>query len=233
MRRLRGILLLMLAGLAVPGTSRAADFGPPVQNLHTWHGRVTVERQESSAELVLVDDSGKLHQRFRVEADLPAGFPASFAAEAAELLAWEGNLVVVAPGEGQALHFTIPSINRETRLNAKRRGLELLIDPRQVDADLASRYRLTRIDTVSAILAKGGPAALVPFEPVAASRGMDKSDIVISHDDVPGEPGLGSCVKSCTADCGDGSTCAITCGTNRCGHCDCPLLCSCTFRPGA
>lgn len=222
-------LLLGLTSLTLTAAQSAPTFGPPLQTPRSWQGQVEMELREGQVVLAVLDDQGKVVRRFSVEAELPEGFPSYFEAKGAEILSWEGNLVVVASQEGQAFHFAIPAIDRQIERSAKVRGLTLEIDPEELDRELVAQYRLTRVDGTRAILAKGGPAAELPFGPVPGMREMAKSsDIGISIDTPPADPpGVGACMKSCTADCGDGSSCSITCGPNRCGYCTCPLSCGC------
>lgn len=229
LRSYRGALFFLLAALTISSAQAAPGFGPPLQTPETWQGRIEMEQQEGQVALALFDDRGGIVRRFSVEAALPEGFPASFEAQAAEVLAWEGNLVIVASEEGQAFHFAIPAIDQQIRRSARTRGLKLEIDPEELDRELAAQHRLIRVDTARVILSKGGPAAELPFGPVPGMRGIAKSsDIGISIDTPPADPpGVGSCMRSCTADCGDGSSCSITCGPNRCGYCTCPLSCGC------
>lgn len=222
-------LFLGLAALMVSAAQAAPVFGPPLQTPKSWQGRIEMEQREGQVDLAVFDDHGRIVRRFSVEAALPEGFPPSFEAQAADILSWEGNLVVVAAEAGQAFHFAIPAIDQQIQRSARTRGLKLQIDPARLDEELAAQNQLTRVDTATAILATGGPAAELPFGLIPGVRETAKSrDIGISVDTPPADPpGVGSCMKSCTAECGDGSGCSITCGPNRCGYCRCPLSCGC------
>lgn len=152
------------------------------------------------------------------------------AAESAQILTWEGNLVFLAPEEGKAFHFVIPSVDLQVRRDAAARRLPLEVSAEDIDA-LAARYDLTRIETATEILSWSGPAASQPEPAAGLTRGFLKSDIdysIYADPVVPFNPSQGSCGTSCATTCGDGSKCSVSCAPGECSHCSCPASCNCS-----
>jgi hypothetical protein len=196
----------------------------PLDTVATLRGPVEV-RSEDQAVLVTVGglDGDRL---FRIETDGQVGPPAAFRSELAQILFWRGHLVVMAPREGKALHFSIPGFEAAPgptdapRLGPKSDSLDL-------DAFLRARYELTEIDA-TALISRQGPSAFLPGEAGGPRSPRSKMDPIVLPPDPPGPNE--SCATSCSIACEGGSSCTATCGSGRCADCDCPASCSCRLQ---
>lgn len=207
----------------------AKDVGPPLQNLKTFAGRAEMQSESHRVTLRLLGNEGETLQRFSLVVAGEPELPEALSTAEAQIMLWEGNLVVIAPREGKAFHFEIPSINQLTRRNAAARRLPLQVSPEALDSDLEQRYALTRISSVVSIVAVGGPAARQPDSPDSLERDLLKAGIGISEDIIPSdEGGLSSCGVSCEINCANGSHCSVSCGQRQCASCRCPALCQCS-----
>lgn len=227
----RFVRAVFLFSLLSASTALAIDFGPPLQNLKTFTGRAELRTEGHKVTIRLLDDEGVVLQRFKVETSVPSETPDLLEIDAVQVMLWEGNLVVIVPQEGQAFHFAIPAINRQTRQRGAARRLPLTVNPEALDADLAQRYALIRIEEATSIVFVGGPAARLPESDDSLERETLRSGIGISNDTPPppmGEGGISTCGQSCSIDCGANNSCSASCnGLNQCASCACPALCKC------
>ena len=201
-------VLVMLAGSA--GFAAEPVKGPPLSPLsvvQTFRGDVEMRTSGQTVVVTLRDADGD--HLFRVETSLLTGLP-QIRSTGADILFWQGHLVVKAPNDGKAWHFSVPGLDR-----SRRPGKEL-------DAQLRATYELTRIDTASAIISRSGPGAL--SEPLL--RGVF-ANMDTEYQDPGSGGGVGSCGLTCTITCGDGSSCSASCVANRCASCSCPATCTC------
>ncbi len=160
---------------------------------------------------------------FRVDVDSEAGLPASFHTDSAQILYWQGHLVVIAPQEARAFHFSIlgdqdqPQITPDVWLPRSKRSAA------DLDRLLPSSYEVTRIEAATAIISTAGPAA-------------GKRHLFLNDDFQDYNPnGSGSGGSSCTQSCPNRSSCSATCpaatgGVTSSAHCSCSpgATCSCS-----
>jgi hypothetical protein len=205
------LALVLALGLAASALAEPIQLMSPLENLETVQGSAVV-RKAGQALLVTLSSQDGYGRWFRIEASQGSSLPGSFRADSAEVLYWMGHLVLIA--EGRAWHFAVP-------------GLDKLISQEAQVPDGAQLAQLTRGHDlkeikVSAIYSANGPRAN------RLNEGLRR--IFANEDDNqdPGSGGLGTCGKSCTISCGDGSSCSASCGGVRCAHCTCPASCSCS-----
>ncbi len=218
-----GLVLCFAASAAVANPIEPIRVVSPLDTVERLSGRVEVQSQDGVVKVALHEKDSAGHL-FIVETE-GIGQPLSLRAASAEVFLWRGHLVVIASRQGKALHFSIPDV--EARPGAKPVDLPWVgpkSDTRDLDALLKERYELTRIDTATAIISRGGPQAFLIGQE-RESGPLDKQDPLY----VPPDPGSGngSCGSSCTIACGDGSNCSVTCASNRCASCTCPPSCQC------
>ncbi|HEX5716470.1 MAG TPA: hypothetical protein VF179_09940 [Thermoanaerobaculia bacterium] len=211
--RTNGFLALVLAlGLATSALAEPVQLTSPLENLVTVQGSAVV-RKTGQTLLVTLPSQDGYGRWFRIEASQGGtSLPGSFRADSAEVLYWMGHLVLMA--EGSAWHFAVPGLDKLISHEAQvPDGAEL--------AQLTRGYDLKEIE-VSAIYSANGPRAN------RLNEGLRR--IFANEDDHqdPGSGGIGTCGKTCTISCGDGSSCSASCGGTRCAHCTCPASCSCS-----
>ena len=209
-KRLVLTTMTLAFGLTVSALAQPVRLMSPLEKLESTQGPAIVERTGRVVVVTLPGSDG--HERlFRVEADSGSPLPRSFRSESATVLFWMGHLVLMA--EDQAWHFSVPGndaflsdaaqVPDGAELLALTRGYDLK-DVRASAISSASGPRAGR-------LRQGGP------------RQMFENDI--DNQDPGG--GVGSCGKTCSITCGDGSSCSTSCGGTRCASCFCPASCSC------
>ena len=182
----------------------------PLERLETLQGSAVVRKAGQTLVVTLPTQDGQ-GRWFRVEAAQGASLPAGFRTGTAQVHFWMGHLVLIA--DDKAWHFAVPGLD------------SFLPDAAQVPdasevAALTRGFELKEVQ-VSAIYSASGPRADRLNDGVKRIFAND-----IDYDD-PGSGGLGTCGKTCTISCGDGSSCSASCGGTRCAQCTCPASCSC------
>jgi hypothetical protein len=189
-----------------------------LDTVKTLQGDVELHSVGQTVVVTLRGETG--NHVFRVETNLLTGLPAPFHTAAGEVLFWRGNLVVVAPREAKAWHFSL----RGAEVQANPEGKPL--PGAELDATLRASYELTRIAEATAVISRSGPKAFEEQEPKGVKGVFEGTDI--DYQDTGGGGGLGTCGRTCSMSCGDGSSCSASCGPNRCASCSCPASCSCS-----
>jgi hypothetical protein len=218
------ISLLTLASVLAVSTAFAAPLQPasPLDNIETLRGPVHVRGDGATFTVTLSTPDGSALRRFEIEtADRP-GRTIAFDAASAEVHFWMGHLVVIAPEQGKALHFSVEGIEELRKPGADGSKLHTASALAELDSLLQDQYQLTRVTTVSSIVSKNEQALKIP----AGVQQQVESMGIEYPDPMPG--GLGGCGSSCSISCGDGSTCSATCNAPRCASCSCPASCSCS-----
>lgn len=193
----------------------------PLDTVETLQGRLNVRSDGRVFAVTIEKPDGGGFRRFDVELESGTGTALDFQADAGEIHYWRGHLVVVAPQERKAFHFSMKDLVRPARMMDA--PLASASDAAELDAMLRSKYELTRSDRAVAISSLGGPRAL-------EAGGELRSRIApadIDYQDPGGGGGLGTCGASCSITCGDGSNCSTSCTGTRCASCSCPASCSC------
>jgi hypothetical protein len=218
---LTALATVLIASAAFAGTFKPIVVESPLDSVARFQGQLELRTGERAVVLTLHDTAGD--HLFQVETSLRTGLPAFFRSNSAEILYWGGHLVVMAPEQGRAWHFSIPGFGSPVNPSPEARRFGAAPDLADLDARLQDRFDFTRVAGVAAIVERGGPLALRIEEP----RGLRA--ILGQEDDVqdPGTGGVGTCGAACTMICGDGSHCSVNCGSNRCAHCSCPASCTC------
>lgn len=216
--------MFVVVGLLTP----AAFAGPkaptkpvsPLDTVETLQGRLNVQSDGRVFVVTIDKPEGGGLRRFDVELESGTGTALDFRAQAGEIHYWRGHLVVVAPRERKAFHFSMKDLVRPARMMDP--PLASASDAAELDAMLRSKYELTRSDRAIAISSLGGPRAL-------EAGGELRSRIApeIEYQDPGGGGGLSTCGSSCNITCGDGSNCSTSCTGTRCASCSCPATCSC------
>ncbi len=218
-------VLCLFASAAFAAAPQAPQLAPklrsPLDSVETLQGRVNVLSDGRMFVVTFEKPDGGGFRRFDVELESPAGRATHFSADSAEIHYWTGHLVVVAPRERKALHFSLRDITKQVRTADA--PLVSAADAAEVDSLLRSRYELTRLDRAVAISSLGGPRAL------EAGGGLKSliAPMDTEYQDPGGSGGIGTCGASCTISCGDGSNCSTNCNAPRCASCTCPASCSC------
>lgn len=192
----------------------------PLDTVETLQGRLNVRSDGRMFVVTVEKPDGSGFRRFDVELESRSGAALDLRAEAGEIHYWRGHLVVVAPGERKAFHFSMKDLVRPARMPDA--PLVSGSDVGELDSLLRSKYELTRSEAV-AISSLGGPRAL-------EAGGELRSRIApadIDYQDPGSGGGLGTCGASCNITCGDGSNCSTSCMGSRCASCSCPASCSC------
>lgn len=192
----------------------------PLDTVETLQGRLNVRSDGRVFAITVEKPEGGGFRRFDVELESGTGPALDFRADAGEVHYWRGHLVVVAPSERKAFHFSMKNLVRPARMMDA--PLASASDAAELDSMLRSKYELTRSEAV-VISSLGGPRAL-------EAGGELRSRIApmdVDYQDPGGGGGLGTCGSSCTISCGDGSTCSTSCMGTRCASCTCPASCSC------
>lgn len=220
-RTMRLALALCLAASAAFAAPKA-PIKPvsPLDTVETLQGRLNVRSDGRVFVVTTEKPDGSGFRRFDVELENRTGPVLDFRAETGEIHYWRGHLVVVAPGERKALHFSMKDLVRPARMPDA--AVESVLDVAELDALLRSKYELTRTEAV-AISSLGGPRALE-----AGSELRSRIATEIEYQDPGGGGGISTCGSSCNINCGDGSSCSASCVGTRCASCSCPASCSCS-----
>lgn len=213
MRKIVGVLLI--AGWLAPLASAAPLRSPGRPETLTFGGPLEV-RSEGQTVVVTLRAANLL---FKVETAKPIYPPIAFRGRSSEILVWDGHLAVIAPRDGRAFHFSLPGYDGTQTDQGQ--------SSEDIDALLRSQYQLIRIDTGTAIIARGGPGAFLLGRERSQEPSLAKEDWEVQD---PGSGGLSTCGKSCSISCGDGSSCSATCTSPRCAQCTCPASCSCNSQ---
>jgi hypothetical protein len=219
-----GLVLCFAASVAVANPIEPIRVVSPLDTVERLTGRVEIHSDSRAVTVALHGNDSADGHLFIVETE-GIEQPISLRAASAEVFFWRGHLVVIVSRQGKALHFSIPGIDATS--GAKPVDMPWVgtkSDIRDLDAWLEERYELTRIDTATGIISRGGPQAFL-VDQEAGGGPLDKQDPFY----VPPDPGSGngSCGVSCSITCGDQSTCSVTCASNRCASCTCPPSCTC------
>jgi hypothetical protein len=170
-------------------------------------------------DLTRLDGAGR--KQFEIEMEDRPGQTISFGADNAEIHFWMGHLVVVAPNERKALHFSVERVDKLRRPRTDAPQLDGASALAELDELLRANYELTRIEKAVSIVSKNEQALRLP-------EGIEQRREETDYQDYGGGGGLGSCGSSCSTTCGDGSNCSATCTAPRCARCSCPASCSCS-----
>lgn len=130
----------------------------PLDTLETLQGAVELSRTGQNLTVSVRGLDPAADRLFKIETTSLTGIPASFRTASAEVLYWGGHLVVVAPREGKALHFSIPGFDELPRATKEPKSTPVAT---HLDADLREKYQLFQIDA-DAIISRGGPRAFLP-----------------------------------------------------------------------
>jgi len=220
-------LALVLAASAVtaaPKTPNPARLPvSPLDSIETLTGALRVHGDGRTFVVTINQLNGSGRRQFEIETEDRPGRTIDFSAESAEIHFWMGHLVVVAPKERKALHFSADGIDKLMRPGTDGPQLDSISALEELDSLLRANYDLTRIETVSSIVSKNEQALKLPpgiKQEIGRSVDIDNQDT--------GGGGLGGCGASCNVTCGDGSICSASCIAPRCAHCSCPASCSCS-----
>lgn len=206
------LLGLFLVGvLATSAWAEPVKLLSPLEELESLQGSAVVRKTGQTLVVTLPSQDGH-GSWFRIEAAKGSALPAGFRADSAQVHSWMGHLVLLA--EGKAWHFSVPGLDRFISQEGQ------VPDSSEL-AGLTRGYDLKEVEALAIYSAKG-PRASQLNEGLRRVFGTD-----IDYDD-PGSGGVGSCGKTCTTSCGDGSSCSASCGPNRCAQCSCPASCSCS-----
>lgn len=195
-------------------------------------------RTVSGAAIVALDENGDgyLDRMFTIQDSSLELAPVGLSATRAHILSWPGHLVVIAPGPGKALHFSLTT-EAKLALPGNDVGSWAVPDPAELDTILLAHYELGRFDTATSIGSRWGRMERVSLDQIAGWSEERLRDLVpasqpsiIPQNPTPDPGGLGTCGTSCTQTCGDGSHCSISCPAPRCATCGCPngADCHCT-----
>lgn len=171
--------------------------------------------------VTLTRQDGAGRKQFEIETEDRPGRTITFSADHAEIHFWMGHLVVVAPAERKALHFSVEGIDKFKKPRTDGPQLEGVSALTELDELLRANHELTRIETAVSIVSKNEQALRLP-------EGIRQQHEETDYQDYGGGGGLGSCGSSCSTTCGDGSSCSATCTAPRCARCSCPASCSCS-----
>lgn len=193
----------------------------PLEAVQTLQGAMTVLGDGRTFAVTLEKPGRRGFYRFDVELESRTGPVLDFRVEAGEIHYWRGHLVVVAPKERKALHFSMKDSVRPVRMADS--PPVSAAEVAELDSLLRSKYELTRLDQAVALSSVGGPRAW------EAGRELRSriAPMDTEYQDPGGSGGLGTCGASCTTRCGDGSSCSTNCIAPRCASCTCPASCSC------
>lgn len=190
----------------------------PLDTLETLQGAVELSRTRQNLTVSVRGLDPAADRLFNIETTSLTGIPASFRTASAEVLYWGGHLIVVAPREGKALHFSIPGFDELPRATKEPRSTPIAS---QLNTVLREKYQLIQIDA-AAIISRGGPRAFQPEQEETVKKILGRE----ADNQDPGS-GVGSCGTSCNINCADGSSCSANCSTRRCASCSCPASCLC------
>ena len=96
--------------------------------------------------------------RFDIELEGPVGDPLDFRVDSGEIHYWLGHLIVVAPKERKALHFSM--VRGERLPKAADAPFASASDLAELDSLLSSQYELSRIDRAVVMSSLRGPRAV-------------------------------------------------------------------------
>lgn len=220
MARIAGCCLaLLLMASVVAAEPIRIKTASPLDALETLQGAVELNRTGQVVTVTVRGLDPAADRLFRVETTSLTGLPASFRTPSAEVLFWGGHLVVIAPREGKALHFSIPDFDELPRASQEPRTTPVASE---IDAALREKYELTRLDAAISIVSRSGPRAFQPDK-----EGAPKAIFGHEADNQDPGSGVGGCGTSCNINCADGSSCSASCSTRRCASCTCPASCVC------
>jgi hypothetical protein len=220
MTAILALLLFSSGAVAKPGRSIAE---PGV--LETLAGHVDIVNKGRSLVMKLALDGVAGERWFRVETDNLLPLPGSFSADAAEVLYWQGHLLLRVPGERKAFLFSMPGLVPAPVPPAAAAGLGPVRSASTLDAFLAG-YDVTRIDSATEIASSQGPRARVSIG--IDREGREPEDKSFTPPPNPGSGGVGTCGTSCSIICGENSSCSANCTSPRCAKCSCPAACTCS-----
>src|SRR6266545_1945996 len=215
------IVLALTASAAIGAPKVPPPLASPLDSTETLTGRVTVRGDGHSFIVTLTRQDGGRRMQIEIETGDQPGRTMAFSAENAEIHFWMGHLVVVAPGQRRALHFSVEGIDKLARPRTDGPQLDTASALAELDALLRANYDLTRIESATSIVSKNEQALRLP--PGIKQTGQADVD----NQDYGTSGGLGGCGSSCSVTCGDGSNCSATCTSPRCAHCSCPASCTC------
>ena len=216
------LALCLFASVAFAAPEAPAKPVSPLDTVETLQGRLKVQSDGRLFVVTIEKPEGGGFRRFDVELESGAGTAFDFRAEAGDIHYWRGHLVVVAPRERKAFHFSMKDLVRPARMMDA--PFASASDAAELDAMLRSKHELTRSDRAVAISSLGGPRAL-------EAGGELRSRIApadIGDQNPEGRDGLDTCGASCSITCGDGSNCSTSCTGTRCASCSCLATCSCS-----
>ena len=215
------LALCLFASAAFAGPKDPMKVVSPLDTVQTLQGDVKVLGDGRVFAISIETPEGGGFHRFDVELESRTGAVLNFRTQAGEIHYWGGHLVVVAPRERKALHFSLLNTGKQVRTTDA--PLVSASDVAEVDSMLRSKYELTRLDSAVAISSLGGPRALEAGSELRSRI----APVDIDYQD-PGSGGIGTCGSSCNVKCGDGSNCTANCIAPRCASCSCPASCSCS-----
>jgi hypothetical protein len=214
------LIALLAFCLASSGAfAKPARSGAEPGVLETLTGHVDVINQGQTIVMKLAGGSGD--RWFRVETNSLTPLPDSFSTDSAEILYWQGHLLLRVPQARKAFHFLIPDFKPPKILAPVADGLGPVRTASALD-DLLAGYEVTRIDTATVIASAQGPRARLSI----SVEGKDPKPKVFYQPPSPGG-GPSGCGTSCSIACGDGSSCSVNCASPRCASCSCPASCTC------
>ncbi|HYX25754.1 MAG TPA: hypothetical protein VFC23_16495 [Thermoanaerobaculia bacterium] len=215
---------IVIAVLAL-GLASAVAFAKPTRSgvepgvLETLTGHMDVVNHGQTVVVKLAGDAGD--RWFRIETSNLNPLPSSFSASSAEILYWQGHLLLLAPRDRKAVLFSMPGFIPGRVLASEAENLGPARSASDLDAFLAG-YEVTRIDTATEITSAQGPRARLVIE-----KRTPETKAFTQPPNPGGGPG--GCGTSCTIACADGSSCSTNCASPRCATCSCPASCTCSF----
>jgi hypothetical protein len=220
----------MVAALVAGFLVSAGAFAKPPRSiaepggLETFTGHVDIVSKGRSL-LMKLTPEGAGERWFRIETDALLPLPNSFSADAAEVLYWQGHLLIRIPAGRKALLVSMPGLVPAPVPSAAAAGLGPVRTPATLDAFLAG-YEVTRIDSATEIASSQGPRARVSIGIDLEER--EPEDKSFTPPPNPGSGGVGTCGTSCSIICGENSSCNVNCTPPRCAKCSCPAACTCS-----
>lgn len=130
----------------------------PLDSVETLRGSVRVLSDGRKFVVTFERPDGGDFQRFDVEVEGPVGEALDFRIDSGEIHSWIGHLIVVAPKERKALHFSM--LGPERLPKAADAPFASASDLAELDALLSSQYELSRIDTAVVMSSLRGPRAV-------------------------------------------------------------------------
>lgn len=224
------LTLTLLVSTALPVVAQAVRAAAP----ESLPGAIAMGTAGQTVVIAVADEpGGEIRHLVVIEAadTLPQ---LTFSSAQAHLQAWPGQVVVTAPVEGRAFHFSLETAPVFVPFGSAEH-IVASPDPRAVDTFLQSGYNLTSISGVASILVQSGRLDGMKWEQILSgelARRLGGRLRPLGLEEIePFQQGPGggsaSCGTSCSQGCGDGSACSITCAPPRCAKCTCPLDCAC------